>query len=403
MPHNSSPTWTFSADPDFDFEIRCVLGGSCEGVSEPGEVLAAVAGVHKGDHEGWFDAWFALAQRTLSVAHASAADGHRVSASSAYLRASSYFGVAVNALSALDDGERIGPAFARQEEAWDGFVASTDVDVTKVAIDYGEGTLPGWWFRPARPSGATLVAVNGSDGARAALWSSCVAPALKRGYNVLIFDGPGQQSELFEGRSHFRPDWENVLTPVFDFAAGQAGVDPARIALFGISQGSFWTVRALAFEHRYAAAITDPGVVDVAASWVGHLPASMLRLLDSGDTAKFDKEMAFGLKFSPATAHTWAFRARPYGTQGYAETIEEVRRYDATEVAGRIRTPLLILSPENEQFWPGQSERLAALAPDVSTLVRFTAAEGADGHCQPLARTVTAQRMFDWLDERVAR
>jgi hypothetical protein len=62
----------------------------------------------------------------------------------------------------------------------------------------------------------------------------------------------------------------------------------------------------------------------------------------------------------------------------------------------------MITDPEGEQFWPGQAEQLASLTPTVSTLVRFTAAEGADGHCQPLARSLTAQRMFDWLDERLA-
>ncbi|TNU72813.1 dipeptidyl aminopeptidase, partial [Miniimonas arenae] len=120
-----------------------------------------------------------------------------------------------------------------------------------------------------------------------------------------------------------------------------------------------------------------------------------------GDVEKFDREMAFGMKFSPDTARTWQFRARPYGTTGYGETIAAVRRYTVADVADRITTPLLILSPENEQFWPGQAEQLAALAPTVSTLVPFTAAEGADGHCQPLARGLTAQRMFDWLDEQL--
>ena len=72
-------------------------------------------------------------------------------------------------------------------------------------------------------------------------------------------------------------------------------------------------------------------------------------------------------------------------------------------MAGQITTPLLILSPENEQFWPGQAEQLAELTKTVSTLVPFTADEGADGHCQPLARTLTAERMFDWLDDRLKR
>ncbi len=108
-----------------------------------------------------------------------------------------------------------------------------------------------------------------------------------------------------------------------------------------------------------------------------------------------------GMKFSPETAHTWQFRARPYGAKGYAETLEAVRRYTVADVAARITTPLLITDPEDEQFWPGQADQLAALTPTVSTVVRFTEAEGAEGHCQPLARTLTAQRMFDWLDEQL--
>ncbi|WP_460773678.1 alpha/beta hydrolase family protein [Microbacterium sp. GXF7504] len=257
---------------------------------------------------------------------------------------------------------------------------------------------------PTRRDGGNplLVAVNGSDGSLAALWAACGADAVARGYDVLLFDGPGQQSQLFERHVPFRPDWEHVLTPVFDFAAALDGVDRNRIAVYGISQGGYWVTRAIAFEHRFAAAITDPGVVDVSTSWTAHIPHSLQKLLDEDQTEKFDKEMAWGMKLSPGAARTWAFRARPFGTSGYAETLEKVRQYDATAVAGQIRTPLLVLSPENEQFWPGQAEKLAERTADVSTLVRFTAAEGADGHCQPLARAVTAQRMFDWLDDRLA-
>jgi hypothetical protein len=111
--------------------------------------------------------------------------------------------------------------------------------------------------------------------------------------------------------------------------------------------------------------------------------------------------MDLAMRLSPATARTWRFRARPYGTTGYGETIQAVRRYTVAETAHLITTPLLILSPEGEQFWPGQAERLGELTSAVSTIVPFTASEGAELHCQPLARTLTAQRMFDWLDQLV--
>lgn len=402
MSRSESGIRPFSADPDFDYEIRCALGNAAGGAGDLGEILAAVTHVHKGDHEGWYAAWRDLADRTLAVAVASAAGGHRVSAAAACLRASAYYAVAVNAVSALPETDLLAPTFAKQEEAWRGFIAHTAVTVEELAIPYEGGEMPGWFFRAPSPSGAALVVVNGSDGSRASLWASCVSAALERGYDVLVFDGPGQQSELFERGVPFRPDWENVLTPVFDAVAAMEGVDAARVAVLGISQGSYWMERALAFDHRFAAAVADPGLVDVSTSWTAHLPGSLLRLLEAGRTEKFDREMALGMKFSPATARTWRFRARPYGTSGYAETIEAVRRYTVADVAGRITTPLLILSPEAEQFWPGQSEQLADLTSGVSTVVRFTAAEGAGEHCQPLARELTAQRVFDWLDDALA-
>ena len=399
-----SPISPFSKNPDFDFEIRIALGLSVAGAGDPGEILAATQRVKKNDQEGWFSAWRALADRTREAAERSAEGGHRVSAASAYLRASAYYANAVNAASSLDDSGRLTAAFERQEAAWRGFIEHTSVDVTPVEIPYEQDPLPGYLFRaPTRDANGNplLVAVNGSDGSLAALWGCCVAAGLERGYDVLVFDGPGQQSQLFEKNVPFRPDWEHVLTPVYDFIAALDDVDRARIAVYGISQGGYWVTRAIAFEHRFAAAVVDPGVLDVSTSWTAHIPASLLKHLDNGDVEKFDEQMALAMKFFPAAGRTWAFRARPYGTTGYAETLTAVREYDATEVAHQITTPLLVIDPENEQFWPGQPQRLAELTRGVSTLLSFTAAEGADGHCQPLARAVTAERMFDWLDDRL--
>ncbi len=43
---------------------------------------------------------------------------------------------------------------------------------------------------------------NGSDGPMTSIWPAVSAGGVARGYNVLIFDGPGQQPMLFEGASH---------------------------------------------------------------------------------------------------------------------------------------------------------------------------------------------------------
>jgi hypothetical protein len=68
----------------------------------------------------------------------------------------------------------------------------------------------------------------------------------------------------------------------------------------------------------------------------------------------------------------------------------------------QITTPLLITDPEGEQFWPGQSRQLYDRLPGPKQLLRFTSDEGAQGHCEPLARAVRDTRIFDWLDDHLA-
>ena len=395
----------FYTNDDFDYSVRCVLGGSSYGASEPGEVFATIADVGDGDHEAWFDAWLATGKRVRAEADASREAGRTVSAASSYLRAATYFAVAVDAVSALGNDDQLLPTFQLHRSSWDGFVDTCGRSVERISIPFDGDTLPGYLFRPAaapEPTPPTLVMVNGSDGALTSLWCSGAAGALERGYNVLIFDGPGQQSMLFEKGVGFRPDWAPVLGAVVDDLAARPGIDPDRLALYGISQGGYWIANALTTEKRFVAAIADPGVTDIVASWEANIPSSLMKLFHAGKRDSFDRDMGIGMRLSGAEARTWRFRARPYGQDSYFDTLTEVSRYTLTDdEAAQITTPLLITEPEREQFWPGQSKKMADAVGGPVQVVPFTSAEGADFHCQPMARRLTDERMFAWLDEQL--
>jgi hypothetical protein len=389
---------------DWDYVIRSLLGKASRGGADAGEVLATIAAVEPEDHAGWITAWVAVGARIADVAAASAKRGHRVSAARAYLRAANYFSVAVNAIDDFSGTDDLLATFRAHRAAWEGFVATTGWPVERVDIPYEGSNMPGWLFHPdaSRAARPTLVVSNGSDGALSGVWCECAEGGLERGYNVLLFDGPGQQSMLFERGVPFRYDWEKVLTPVVDFLVGRNDVDAANLAVYGVSQAGYWVPRALAFEHRFAAAITDGGAVDISRTWFAHLPPPLLALYQQGEKETFDTEMAHGmpLRGGKAAQETWAFRARPYGVSGYSAVLDALSQYTVQDVARRIETPLYITEPDGEQFFPGQSAELAALVPSA-TLVRFTQEEGAAYHCQPMARELTEQRMFDWLDEQL--
>ncbi|WP_341577951.1 dipeptidyl aminopeptidase [Microbacterium schleiferi] len=390
---------------DFDFEVRIQLGQAPYGGSDVGEVLRTIAEVKDGDHEGWYQAWSALGERLASQAAASADAGHQTSAAAAYLRAANAYAPAVNAAASLGDADKLQHTFRAHRAAWDAFVDRAPYPAERLAIPYENTTMPGYFFR-ASTDGAkapTLILVNGSDGSISSMWATGGLGGLHRGYNVLMFDGPGQQSMLFDKGIPFRYDWEAVMTPVVDVLVGRDDVDAERIAAYGISQAGYWLPRALTFEHRIAAAVADPGVVDVSQSWRAGIPKSEMELVEKGEKEKFDRGMEMALRYSKSVSRLWNFRAKPFGKDSPYDTMVEMLRYRLEpEDAAKISTPLLITSPEKEQFWPGQSEQLAAMVPDA-TLQPFTADEGADYHCQPLGRLLTDERMFDWLDKRLGR
>src|SRR3712207_6855439 len=116
---------------------------------------------------------------------------------------------------------------------------------------------------------------------------------------------------LFERQVPFRYDWGAVITPVVDCLSARPDVDPGRIALHGVSQGGYWVPRALAFEHRVAAGIADPGVYDTFEPWWQALPQPLRDCLDAGDRHRFDQLMAAGmLQASAAERQNRAWRAQ---------------------------------------------------------------------------------------------
>ena len=95
-----------------------------------------------------------------------------------------------------------------------------------------------------------------------------------------------------------------------------------------------------------------------------------------------------------STSH---FRGEPYGVGGDSrfDLYHEVLMYRLGDEVAGITTPLLITEPEDEQFWPGQSQALYDRLPGPRQLVRFTAAEGANRHCEPMGLATRDIRVFD--------
>jgi dienelactone hydrolase len=397
----------FFADPSFDFETRSLFGDIHYGAGDVGEMLTAVANITDGDATSWVKEWRTLAERIQAIGDASLEAGHRVSARGAYLRAAVYYAASYVFVDGTDNADvQLAELFAAHRKCFGLHVSLLDPPAIPIAIPYEDGDLPGYLFIPADDGVArpTVILNNGSDAAMTFLWPGLGQPGLDRGYNAVIFDGPGQQSMLFQHGVPFRPDWEHVITPLVDLLSDRPEVDSSKIVLYGTSQGGYWVPRAAAFEHRLAAVVADPGVVDVSTKWKDNIPKEMVALLEAEDEAGFTAGMQYARsKWSPAMQQEVAWRAKPYGEHpsDYA-TFTTVEEYRLGDLVKNIKAPMMITDPEGEQFWAGQSQQLYDALPGPKVLVPFTKAEGADMHIEAMGRSLLEQRMYDWLDETLA-
>ena len=282
-PHQLQDLFTLS---DLDFETLFAFGSAGYGCTEFGELVTAVNQVNTAgaSYQTYYDAFLALARRSEALAAEELVAGHIASARSAYLRAASYHDMCLYFILGTSARAQEAGAYAAMERCWQGASQLSDPPFEQVRIPYEDSWLPGWLLRPDDRPGRrpTVVLNNGSDSQSVALYAFGGAAAIERGYNALIFEGPGQGSMLFERQVPFRPDWENVITPVVDYLRSRPDVDPARIALSGWSLGAELVIQAAAFEHRLAAVVADPGFLERVAVVPNRLPGPRVRVRPRG-------------------------------------------------------------------------------------------------------------------------
>jgi dienelactone hydrolase len=209
---------------------------------------------------------------------------------------------------------------------------------------------------------------------------------------------------LFERSIPFIPEWEKVITPVVDFLRRRPDVDRKRIAIAGQSFGGYLVERAAAFEHRLAAVVADPGVTDAfAGGWSTQLPKSMIDLLVAGKGEEFNHVWAEVLPNLPQTTQfDVAKRSEIYSNGSFYERMRQARKFKLTRsVARRIDAPVAVLEPQDEQFFPSQQKVIYDWVKRPKALLRFTVAEGAQMHCEPMAPQFRNERVFDWLERAV--
>jgi pimeloyl-ACP methyl ester carboxylesterase len=389
-------------DDSFAFELVRNLGYTYYGGADIGELMASADTITEGDFDSWYEVWHSRGERVGGRAKDYLASGHLVSAREALLRASTYFRMAEFYLHGNPEDPRILTDSRASKVLYAKAAELMGPTWEPVEIPYEGTTLPGYFYKPdeSNEPRPTLVFHGGYDSSVEELYYFAATAAVRRGYNCLTFDGPGQGMPLREQKLYFRYDWENVVTPAVDYVLSRPDVDGDRLALKGMSLGGYLGARAAAYEPRFKAAILFDGVWSFWDSIVGILSPEAKKALDNEDADTFndliDKAMAAN------TQLRWTFTQGTFSfgvTTAYELTLESKKMTLDGGVAERISCPTLVMEADGDQFFRGQPEHVFQALTAPKTFARFGVEDGAENHCQSGALAYKDEVVFNWLDD----
>ncbi|MFJ2399398.1 MULTISPECIES: alpha/beta hydrolase family protein [unclassified Streptomyces] len=387
-------------DEAFKFETLRAAGFAGDAGADIGEVIVTTARIPEGDEDAWTAAWKATADRIAQRGQVSLEIGDPVSARESFFRASSYYRSAE--FYRRKDPRNDPQVLELSRLSKDYLVRAgilLDGPFREVAIPYEGREMPGYLFLvddsgEPRP---TVVYTNGFDSTREEGYFVIGAAALRRGYNFLAYDGPGQGWMIREKNVPYRPDWENVLGPVVDYALTVPEIDSDRIVHFGYSLGGYLVARYAAYDHRSAAIVCNDGMTTFYASYPP-IPADTLQLIEE----KRDEEAIPLLEemIKDDTNARWGLQNGVWvnGVENFAEYVRSTADYTLTDNdIHKIQTPVLLLEGEDDKVFAGQATKVAEELRAPHEHIVMHDADGAGQHCHEGAMFQLHQTVFNFL------
>jgi len=236
----------------------------------------------------------------------------------------------------------------------------------------------GYWcpaVNPTTKQPPTILAFTGYDGSSEGTYYSVGAQVTSAGFNVLVFDGPGQGDTVrYEHSMTFQPDWEKVVDAVYSYVTKTYNgvVDPTKVILWGRSFGGYLAPRAFSKLPYLYALVADGAIYDFFQSLVCSVPEKIRELLWT-DVNTFSTYLEMGRKYSLSLDFMLTFGQLGFGTKTAGELFTAFEPYHLTpEDMLTLKRPIFVNAPSLDTLTQNQSQIFYNNLPsDMSPHTRF--------------------------------
>jgi len=312
-----------------------------------------------------------VARRREEMAGRAEEQDHRVTARANYFMAALYY---VNAQWPIfeDDNPLKLSLAEKQNRCYDKYIEYADHRIERIEIPFEDRSVPALLHFPrvpVRPS-PCVVCIPGMDSVKeeAPLYGD---PFLERGLATLRIDGPGQGESNLRKIRVTEGNYAEAGKNAVDRLMVRNDIDTARLALYGVSMGSYWGFRTAAREHRFKAVALSGTCLEPGMDSIFNAASPTFKL-NYMYMAGYEDEDAFNV---------------------FAEKL------DVRGLEGELKAPFLLVAGEDDELCP--IECTHAVFDQVPGPKRLVVYEGERHSIRnPNYRNMIADWISDRLDDR---
>ncbi len=369
--------------------------------ADANEVLVAVSNTTEGNVDSWYQSWYQMAQTVESMSNSYQDSTDKAHA---LLRASNYYRTAEFFLHG--DDPRRKDTWKRHSDRFETALDLLGVRRDHLRIPY-EGKHLNAVFYPAKSppdlAQPLIVGFNGWDGTITETYQRLVSPGTRRGYNVLVYEGPGQGAVLRDQGLRFTPEWHKPNSAVIDHFIDKYG-RPGKLVLFGESLGAILVMDAAAHDKRIDGAIAFGVMYDALDVSMHKVPGIIKWLYESGHRRTLNLAMRQAAKSDAVVAWGLNHAAWTMGSKDETGSLDAMKLYHLRDVVDSISCDVLLMQGQNDHFGiladqMGKTRRGLKNARSITEVV-FKRGEGGEEHCQIGAMLQMQAEVFRWIDSK---
>lgn len=309
-----------------------------------------------------------VAKRREEIARKAEGEGRTITARENYFMAALFY---VNAQWGIfeDDDEKKIRLGEKQNATYDKYIKVADHRIERVEIPFEGKTIPGLLHFPnsSPPPYSCVLSIPGMDSVKEdmPLYGDAL---LERGIATLRLDGPGQGESNLRKIRVTENNYEVAGKNAVDYLISRDDIDRDRLALQGVSMGTYWGFRVGAADHRFkAVGLTAPCLE----------PGMYNQLSGASPT--------FKLNYMYMT-----------GYEDEDEFDEFAKRLDIRGLEKNIKAPFLLVAGEDDELCP--IEYTLEVFQNVPLPKKLIVYEGERHSMRnPFHRDITA----DWFKDRL--